>query len=24
VPLPDADTWHGDDDTTPFRDEPKN
>jgi hypothetical protein len=24
VPLPDADTWHGDDDTAPFRDEPKN
>jgi hypothetical protein len=23
VPLPDADTWHGDDDTPPFGDEPK-
>jgi hypothetical protein len=23
MPLPDADTWHGDDDTTPFGDEPK-
>jgi hypothetical protein len=23
MPLPDADTWHGDDDTPPFGDEPK-